>query len=153
MSDEIRINRDENRLLILSRLDHRYYHGGTFTYQQTATIFSDLLVQQHDTVTGDLVYLEQKEMIRVLRGMNERLPNSVMITADGIDKYEKAMQKASEKILDSETVIPEDIDSDLKAGVWDRVDEWLENHPAIVRIFSKLFVGSLRGDFEDLNSE
>ena len=153
MSDEIRINRDETRLLILSRLYQKHYSGGTFTYQQTDTIFSDLLEQQPDTVTGDLVYLEQKKMIQVLRGMNERLPNSVLITADGIDRYEVAMQKASEKILDSETVIPKDIDSDLKAGVWDRVDEWLENHPAIMRIFSKLFVSSLRGDFEDLNPE
>ncbi len=137
-------NRDETRLLILSRLYQKYYSGCTFTYLQTAAIFSDLLEQQPDALTGDLVYLEQKKMIEVLRGLNERLPNSVMITAHGIDRYETSMQKAYEKILNSKSSIPEDIESDLKARVWDKAVEWFENPPDFVRPFAKFFVDALQ---------
>ena len=61
MCDKIGVNHDEIRLIILSRLYRGYYHDGPFKYHQTSVIFSDLLAQQLDALTGDLVYLTQKK--------------------------------------------------------------------------------------------
>ena len=49
MSEEI-LNHDEIRLLILGRLYEKYYHGGTYTYQQCADIFSDLIEKNEDAL-------------------------------------------------------------------------------------------------------
>ena len=139
MSDKNRINYNEMRLLILSRLYERYYHGGTFTYFETNEIFADLLKQQPDALTGDLVYLKNKLMIDVMQGLGVRLPSAAMITEIGIDEYENAMQRASEKLRKSDKVIPKDIESDFTAGRWHKFSNWSENYPEVVRILIRFF--------------
>lgn len=144
MSDEDRINHNEIRLIILSRLYEEYYHGGTFTYCETKEIFADLLKHQPDAVAGDLLYLKNKRMIDAMQGLGERLLSATMITEVGIDKYENAMQQASNILRKSDQKIPKDIDSDITACKWNKVGNWFKNNPELVRVFAGFFASFLR---------
>lgn len=31
---------------------------------------------------------------------------------------------------------------------WDKVDEWMSKHPALIRIFSRFFVNALKGEID-----
>ena len=146
MNKEIQFNSSEMRLIILSRLYKKHYQGESLIYQSTENIFLDLIKQQHNILQGDLTYLKQKNMIDGNYNFGSVLLADARINANGIDKYESAMQQAYKKLKESDEKIPDDIKEDIKNNMMYKIEELLEKYSSIIRIFSKFFSIALNGN-------